>query len=179
MKPINSMKPKTTHKYSSPFWFNVASFKRTTTKPTNLTNWEYFASEFEFNVWVKLEGFISKIPRLILTRQHEIQIISDSYYESEITWKVDFAIFKEHPNISFLEPLLYIEAKGDWILHDRGHSENFKNLIRLLSLVKPTIYTQLIVVGSSEYKFPGLNLITVSQSNLSNKLFDKLSDNFK
>lgn len=98
---------------------------------------EHWDSELEYRVHQQL----LKLTPHQVKRQQDLLILPKSSNFKEWVWCIDFVIAAPTP--------IYIEAKGKWLLNHLKF-ESFWKTLRILEVMHPAIYNNLIFVGSNK-----------------------------
>ncbi|MBW4689606.1 MAG: hypothetical protein KME40_32070 [Komarekiella atlantica HA4396-MV6] len=140
---------------SNPFWRNPVTgqcYSPGTSIPLiQRKKLEHWDSALEFETYCKLRARF-KTARII--RQEELTLLPKTLCFSELTWKVDFML------VSSSQDILYVETKGQWILHDKSAMSDFCKTLRILENQQPKIFHSLVVVSDSSFRIAGSNIFT-------------------
>ncbi|MBD2210198.1 hypothetical protein H6G27_09940 [Nostoc linckia FACHB-104] len=135
------------------FWYNFKTGQSIAAgsdlSPKQKQEYEYFDSKLEFQIYGYL---VKKYGATFVTRQLEIPLLYGNEFFPPLTWKIDFAVLT--PNA-----LILIEAKGEWLLHDKAALSDFRKTLRILQTTQPEHFKNLKLVGDSQWKLPGTYLI--------------------
>jgi len=134
------------NKYSKPFWIDKFGrrYDRSSDIPTE-TGAEYWHSELEFSCYLHIKKQLKE--GQVLQRQHPIEILPQSAYYKTLCWKVDFYVAT-----SVSQYGVPIEAKGAWLLRDKGEKESFQKTLKMLAFHKPELYRNLRIVSNERFR---------------------------
>lgn len=129
---------------AKPFWYDPVTRKSHQFKAN--TRCEYFHSSLEFQIWVQLKSHFDEGFKIL--RQVPIVYKPKTTTYSELAWKVDFSIYREATPLD----IWYVEAKGDWILHDSGAFAELQHKIQFLEYVYHELWERVLFVSTGGFK---------------------------
>lgn len=107
----------------------------------------YFSSQFEFSIYLKLKKEIKdyNLPFEVI-HQHPVMVkpISDTF--PELRYKLDFCIRDMYSE----EEMMYIEAKGGWILGHNLYANEFLLKVQMLEMNNKDVFDKFAVVCDND-----------------------------
>lgn len=126
---------------AKPFWYSYKTGQQYSKKAT--LDCEYFHSVLEFQLYT---DFLRFIPKEQISRQVPLLYKPGTSIYPALAWKVDFAI--RTPN----EEVLFIEAKGAWILGNSVAIAEFQHKLQFLEFCNHQAWQNLFLVSPNEMK---------------------------
>jgi len=117
----------------------------------------HFDSMLERDTYLILRTYF---PDNKIIRQHQVLVLPKSkIYPRPHFWKIDFCVLTKN-----LEPLFFIESKGQWLLQNAAAKQEFCLKMHALSLTDFD-FNKFILVSGQQFKFSIFETITLSQLN--------------
>lgn len=128
---------------AKPFWFDPATGQSHDSKVNERC--VYFHSILEFKVYCDLKHVLGN--DVLIIRQYPVLYKPATDRYSPLYWRVDFCLRRTPSSES-----LYVEVKGEWLLHDSGAYSEFKHKLQFLEYCNAPVYENLILVGEDSIK---------------------------
>lgn len=126
---------------SKPFWYSFKTGQKYNKKA--VSDCEYFHSVLEFQLY---NEFLRFIPKHRIKRQVPILYKPATTIYPDAFWKVDFAI--EMPD----QEVLFIEAKGAWILGNSAAIAEFQHKLQFMEFCNHQAWQNLFLVSPNQMK---------------------------
>lgn len=123
---------------AKPFWFDSVTGQSHDSKVNERC--QYFHSILEFKFYRDLKHVFGN--RIQVIRQYPVLYKPATDRYSSLYWRVDFCL-----RINPTSESIFVEVKGEWLLHDSGAYSEFKHKLQYLEYCNAPVYENLILVG--------------------------------